>query len=266
MLDRYNRKINYLRISVTDRCNLRCTYCMPEDGITQLKHEDILTFDEITSFIKEAISFGVNKVRITGGEPLVRKGIVDLVRMIAEIPGIDDLSMTTNAILMSQFAEPIWNAGLRRINVSLDTIDPEKFKSITRGGEISEVFKGLEEAKKVGFNPIKINCVIEKSSNEPDAIAVKEFAISNGFEVRFIPMMKLDQGIFGQVEGGEGGNCSSCNRLRLTANGYIKPCLFSDLGFNIRELGSKKAIEFAIGQKPESGSQNLEGKFYNIGG
>ncbi|RPH31891.1 MAG: radical SAM protein [Bacteroidales bacterium] len=266
MLDRYNRKINYLRISVTDRCNLRCTYCMPEDGIAQVKHEDILTFDEITAFIKEAVSLGVNKVRITGGEPLVRKGIVDLVRMIAKISGIDDLSMTTNAVLMSQFAQPLWDAGLRRINVSLDTLDIEKFKLITRGGNINDVFKGLEEAKRVGFNPIKINCVIDKSSNEPDAIAVKEFAISNGFEVRFIPMMNLEQGIFGQVEGGEGGNCSSCNRLRLTANGYIKPCLFSDLGFNIRELGARIAIQTAIGQKPESGSQNLEGEFYNIGG
>lgn len=266
MLDGYNRKINYLRVSVTDRCNLRCTYCMPEEGITQLKHEDILSFDEIVDFIKEAVSLGINKVRITGGEPLVRKGIVDLVRMIAEIPGIDDLSMTTNAILMQQFAEPLWNAGLRRINVSLDTISPKKFKEITRGGNIIDVFNGLYEAKRVGFNPIKINCVIDKSSNEPDAITVKEFAITNGFEVRFIPMMNLDKGIFGQVEGGEGGRCSSCNRLRLTANGFIMPCLFNDLGFCIRELGAKKAIQMAIGQKPESGGKNLEGEFYNIGG
>ncbi len=239
---------------------------MPEEGIIQLKHEEILTFDEIIGFIKEAVSFGVNKVRLTGGEPLVRKGIVDLVRMVAEIKGIDDLSMTTNAILMQQYAEPLWNAGLRRINVSLDTVDLEKFKVITRGGDINMVFDGLREAKRVGFNPIKINCVVDKSSDEPNAIAVREFAKSQGFEVRFIPMMNLDKGIFGQVEGGEGGNCASCNRLRLTANGYIKPCLFSDLGFNIRELGTKSAIQMAIGLKPESGSKNLEGKFYNIGG
>lgn len=266
MYDRYNREITYLRVSVTDRCNLRCTYCMPEEGITQLKHEEILTFDEIIRFIREAVALGVNKVRLTGGEPLVRKGIVDLVRMVAQIEGIDDLSMTTNAILMKQFAEPLWNAGLRRINVSLDTMNPEKFKGITRGGDINLVLDGLLEAKRVGFSPIKINCVVDKSSDEPDAVAVKEFAIEQGFEVRFIPMMKLDKGIFGQVEGGEGGNCSRCNRLRLTANGYIKPCLFSDLGFNIREMGAKEAIQMAIGQKPESGSQNLEGEFYNIGG
>ncbi len=266
MLDRYNRNINYLRISVTDRCNLRCTYCMPEDGVTILQHKDILTFDEIVDFTKVAVSLGINKVRITGGEPLVRRGIVDLVRMIAEIDGIDDLSMTTNAILMQQFAKPLFDAGLHRINVSLDTTNPEKFNSITRGGNIEDVFKGLEEAKKVGFNPIKINCVIEKTSSEPDALAVKEYASKQGFEVRFIPMMKLDKGIFGQVEGGEGGNCASCNRLRLTANGFIKPCLFSDLGYSVRELGAKAAIEMAIGLKPESGTSNQSGKFYNIGG
>lgn len=266
MLDRYNRNINYLRISVTDRCNLRCTYCMPEDGVTILQHKDILTFDEIVDFTKVAVSLGVNKVRITGGEPLVRRGIVDLVRMIAEIDGIDDLSMTTNAILMQQFAKPLFDAGLLRINVSLDTTNPEKFNSITRGGNIEDVFKGLEAAKKVGFNPIKINCVIEKSSSEPDALTVKEYASKQGFEVRFIPMMKLDKGIFGQVEGGEGGNCASCNRLRLTANGFIKPCLFSDLGYSVRELGAKAAIEMAIGLKPESGTLNHNGKFYNIGG
>lgn len=266
MLDRFNRNINYLRISVTDRCNLRCSYCMPEDGVTMLSHAEILNFDEIVGFVKTAVSFGVNKIRITGGEPLVRRGIVDLVRMIAEIDGIDDLSMTTNAILMKQFAKPLWEAGLHRINVSLDTIDAEKFKTITRGGNINDVFEGLAEAKRVGFSPIKINCVIEKSSSEPDALAVKEYAKAQRFEVRFIPMMKLDKGIFGQVEGGEGGNCAACNRLRLTANGLVKPCLFSDLGYSVRELGAKVAIEMAVGLKPESGTLNQNGKFYNIGG
>ncbi|NVO11000.1 MAG: radical SAM protein [Bacteroidales bacterium] len=266
MLDHYNRNINYLRVSITDRCNLRCTYCMPEGGVVLLSHNEILSFDEIVAFIKEAVSLGITKVRITGGEPLVRKGVVELVRMIAEIPGIEDLSMTTNAILMSQFAEPLWSAGLRRINVSLDTVDPNKFKQVTRGGDITNVINGLGMAKKIGFNPIKINCVIDKFSNEPDALAVKEFAISNGFDVRFIPKMNLEKGIFGQVEGGEGGNCASCNRLRLTANGLVKPCLFSDIGYSVRELGSREAIIKAIGIKPESGTINQKGKFYNIGG
>ncbi|NOU17295.1 MAG: radical SAM protein [Bacteroidales bacterium] len=266
MLDHYNRNINYLRVSITDRCNLRCTYCMPEEGVALLSHNEILSFDEIVAFIKEAVSLGITKVRITGGEPLVRKGVVELVRMIAQIPGIEDLSMTTNAILMSQFAEPLWAAGLRRINVSLDTVDPIKFKLITRGGDVNQVLQGLEEAKRVGFNPIKLNCVIDKSSDEPDAQELKDFANRNGFDVRFIPKMNLEKGIFGQVEGGEGGNCASCNRLRLTANGLVKPCLFSDIGYSVRELGSKEAIIKAIGIKPESGTTNQKGKFYNIGG
>jgi len=239
---------------------------MPEEGVSLLKHEDILSFDEIISFIKISVTLGINKVRITGGEPLVRKGIVELVRMISEIDGIEDLSMTTNATLLQQFAQPLWDAGLRRINVSLDTVNSEKFKQITRGGNIDDVFKGLDEAKRIGFSPIKINCVIDKSSNEPDAIAVKNYAITNGFEVRFIPKMNLEKGIFGQVEGGEGGNCSNCNRLRLTANGLVKPCLFSDLGYSVRELGAKEAIIKAIGIKPKSGTANQSGKFYNIGG
>lgn len=239
---------------------------MPEEGITMLKHEDILSFDEIIAFTKEAVQQGITKVRITGGEPLVRKGVVELTRMIAQIQGVEDLSMTTNAILLSQFAQPLWNAGLRRINVSLDTLNPDKFKEITRGGDINQVLQGLQVAKEIGYRPIKINCVIHNSSDEHDAQEVRKYADNNGFEVRFIPKMNLEEGIFGQVEGGEGGNCSRCNRLRLTANGLVKPCLFSDLGFSVRELGAKEAIIKAIEQKPESGTSNQNGKFYNIGG
>jgi cyclic pyranopterin phosphate synthase len=141
MFDRFNRKLNYLRISVTDRCNLRCTYCMPEEGIKLFRHEEILSFSEIAEFTKVAVANGVTKVRITGGEPLVRKGITALVRMISDIEGIEDLSMTTNGTLLNQFAVDLRNAGLKRVNISLDTIDPEKFKAITRTGDINDVFK-----------------------------------------------------------------------------------------------------------------------------
>lgn len=239
---------------------------MPEEGVPMLRHDEILSFDEIVAFIKEAVQLGITKVRLTGGEPLVRKGVVDLTSMIAQIEGVEDLSMTTNAILLSQFAQPLWDAGLRRINVSLDTLDPEKFKQITRGGDINQVLQGLQAAKEIGYHPVKINCVIHNSSNEYDAQEVRKYADSNGFEVRFIPQMNLEEGIFGQVEGGEGGNCSNCNRLRLTANGLVKPCLFSDLGFSVRELGAKEAIVKAISIKPERGTVNRKGKFYNIGG
>lgn len=266
MYDQFNRRINYLRISVTDRCNLRCKYCMPEEGIVQIPHSQILSFEEIVEVTKVAVRNGFEKVRITGGEPLVRKGIVELVRMLTSIEGITDFGLTTNGTLLKKFAMPLFDAGLKRINVSLDTLDPNKYKSLTRVGTLSDVLEGLEEAKRVGFNPIKLNCVVEKSSSEPDAQAVKAFAEANGFIARFIPKMNLDEGVFGVVEGGEGGHCSTCNRLRLTANGTLLPCLFSDIGYNVRELGIENAIEMAIKNKPACGIANRTGEFYNIGG
>ncbi len=266
MLDKFNRRINYLRISVTDRCNLRCTYCMPAEGVPQLSHHDILSFDEIVEVVKHGVSLGVDKVRLTGGEPLVRKGIVDLVNMIWQVEGVKDLSMTTNAILLDKFADDLKNAGLQRVNISLDTLDPEKFKKITRVGEIQKVFDGIEAAKKAGLQPIKVNCVVWKSSKEKDALEVKKYCEENGLKVRFIHQMNLSTGDFSVVEGGDGGNCSRCNRLRLTASGNIKPCLFSDLGYNVRELGVEEAFKQAIGNKPKSGSYNKSGDFFNIGG
>jgi cyclic pyranopterin phosphate synthase len=266
VLDRFNRTINYLRISVTDRCNLRCHYCMPEEGIKLLSHEDILSFDEITGFTEVAVSHGVNKVRITGGEPLVRRGIVTLVKMIAGINGISDLSMTTNGILLKEFAADLKKAGLHRINISLDTTDPEKFAFITRGGNVRDVFEGIYAAKKAGLLPVKINCVIKESKEEDDARQIADFCLRNDLEIRYIHQMDLVNGHFSAVEGGTGGNCVICNRLRLTANGKLRPCLFNDLEFDIREMGYEEAMIKAISLKPECGSNNITGKFYNIGG
>ncbi len=266
MFDSFNREISYLRISITDKCNLRCRYCMPEEGIKMLNHSDILTFDEIVEFVRVAVSLGIRKVRLTGGEPLVRRGVVDLVGMIAAVEGITDLSMTTNGVLLEQFALPLRQAGLKRINVSLDTINSEEYSTVTRVGNLSSVLNGLKKAKEVGFYPIKLNCVIAASSNEPNAIAVKEYAQLHGFEVRFIPRMELDKGTFGVVEGGDGGNCAICNRIRLTANGLVIPCLFSDMGFSVRQLGAREAIRRTIESKPRCGTHNALGDFYNIGG
>lgn len=266
MYDRFDRKINYLRISVTDRCNLRCVYCMPEEGVELLDHKDILNFEEILEVAKSAVRKGVDKIRVTGGEPLVRKGIVDLVRMIGEIEGITDYSMTTNAILLDKYADDLAKAGLHRVNISLDTLDPEKYKKITRGGDIQKVFKGIQAAKKAGLLPIKINCVIKKDKNEPDAIEVAKYCEENGLHIRYITEMNLEKGEFSVVDGGSGGDCGSCNRIRLTANGSIKPCLFSDIAYSVRELGAERAMDLAIGNKPLSGDINLTGKFYNIGG
>jgi cyclic pyranopterin phosphate synthase len=266
MFDRYNRNINYLRVSITDRCNLRCVYCMPEEGIKLLPHHEIMSYEEIVEVVKVAIEIGVNKVRITGGEPLVRKDLPRLVSMIAKLHGIKDFGLTTNGILLEDQAEALAQAGLHRVNISLDTMNPEKFRLITRGGEIEKVFRGIGAARKSGLDPIKINCVVKNSSNEPDAIGVKEFCREAGLQVRFIHEMNLDSGCFQVVEGGEGGHCEGCNRLRLTANGFIKPCLFNDIQFNLREMGIREALSMAIFGKPDRGSVNTNNKFHNIGG
>lgn len=265
MFDRYSRSIDYLRISVTDRCNLRCTYCMPEDGIQLLDHSDILSFEEIVVFTRFAVQNGITKVRITGGEPLVRKGIVELVTMLAKIDGLEDLSMTTNGILLPEFARDLKLAGLNRINISLDTVDQNRYCEITRHGDLSKVLLGIEAAIDAGLGPIKINCVLLGQADD-ETRKLREFCEEKGLKLRFIHQMNLKTGEFSRVEGGEGGNCSKCNRVRLLANGDIKPCLFSDLAFNIRELGSEQALNLAMGNKPKSGTYNKSGEFYNIGG
>lgn len=266
MYDRFKRKIDYLRISVTDRCNLRCKYCMPEEGIKMLRHEDILTFDEIRDFTELAVKQGVTKVRITGGEPLVRKGITTLVRMISGIKGIKDLSMTTNGIILSQFAHDLRSAGLQRVNISLDTIDPIKFKSLTRLGNVNDVLEGIKSALDAGLLPVKINCVINDSKEEEDTRDVTAYCKENGLEIRYIKQMDLVHGQFSHVDGGIGGDCAICNRLRLTANGKLKPCLFNNIEIDVRELGYEEALKMALELKPECGSKNNTGSFYNIGG
>jgi len=266
MLDSYSRNINYLRISVTDRCNLRCIYCMPAEGIDLVEHDKILKFEEITQFTGMAVSKGVNKVRLTGGEPLVRKGIVDLVQMLSKIKEIKDFGMTTNGILLSKYAKDLKKAGLHRVNVSLDTLDSIKYKTVTRGGELHDVLLGIEAAKDAGLNPVKINTVIKNSITEKDATAVAEWAKKNNVQIRFIKQMDLQKGKFGIVHGGTGGDCKICNRLRLTSDGYIKPCLFNDTGINIRKIEYEEAFEKAIKLKPKCGESASSNKFYNIGG
>lgn len=266
MYDKFDRKIDYLRVSVTDRCNLRCRYCMPPEGIKILPQKEILNFDEITGVVRSAVDKGIRKVRITGGEPLVRRDIVTLVKMISAIPGIRDLGMTTNGVLLGRFAPGLAEAGLMRVNVSLDTVDPKKFSEMTRGGDLADVFRGIKAAVDNGLVPVKLNCVVKGSSKDTDAEGVARFARENGLEVRFIHQMNLESGEFSIVEGGEGGDCKICNRLRLTANGMIMPCLFSDVQFPVRELGADEAIRHAVEHKPRCGSLNSQNSFYNIGG
>ncbi len=266
MLDRFERNINYLRISVTDRCNLRCRYCMPEEGISLIRHEDILTYDEIAEFTRVAVAGGINKLRITGGEPLARKGVTGLVSMLSAIKGITDLSMTTNGVLLADYADSLAAAGLMRVNISLDTVDPVRYSYITRGGDINAVFRGIAAAQKAGLRPVKINCVIKSTPDEDDARAVAAYCIREGLEVRFIRQMDLASGTFSVVHGGSGGNCARCNRLRLTPEGMLKPCLFSDIGYSVRDLGAEEALRRALEEKPERGLVNNKNCFYNIGG
>ena len=196
----------------------------------------------------------------------MRKGIIELVRMIASVSGLSELAMTTNGVLLRDSAQDLKNAGLQRVNISLDAIDPANYTRITRGGDVKQVFKGIEAAEKVGLTPIKLNCVVTGSAPGEDGIAVKRYGEERGFQVRFIHQMDLAKGTFSVVEGGNGGNCAACNRLRLTSNGYIKPCLFNDAGFSVRNLGPEEALRQAIENKPKKGTYNLSEKFYSIGG
>ena len=267
MLDAYNREISYLRVSVTDRCNLRCTYCMPADGIKLIGHNEVLSLEQISDVVRVGSEkFGIKKIRLTGGEPLVRKGIVSLVEMINGIPGIEEICMTTNGILLSKFAKELKEAGLNRVNISLDTLSPEKYRKTTRGGDINDVFTGIEAAMINGLEPVKINVVKISESNENEWKELKEFCLQRGLKIQFIHQMNLKSGTFSQVEGGYGGNCTICNRIRLTANGFIKPCLFSNLAYSINEHGIEKALNLALLNKPEKGISNTNHQFYNIGG
>ncbi len=189
--DSFQRPINYLRISVTDRCNLRCVYCMPEEGITMMSHFDLLSYEEIITLVKAAAELGIDKVRLTGGEPLVRAGLPDLVKMISEIDTIKDISMTTNGVLLAKYAAELKDAGLDRVNVSLDTLKPERFHQITRCGKIEDTLNGIAAAKEAGLTPVKINMVVMAGVNDDEIIDFVKKTISDGWNVRFIEQMPV---------------------------------------------------------------------------
>lgn len=238
---------------------------MPPEGVSLRNHQDILSFEEIAAVAEAAVALGMDKIRITGGEPLVRREILTLVGMLGQIRGISDYAMTTNGVYLARFAVALKQAGLHRLNISLDTLDPERYRRITRGGELARVLDGIETAQNAGFQTIKLNCVIGTSPDEPDALSVAAFGREKGLEVRFIRRMDISNGHFWPVIGGDGGNCQICNRLRLSSDGKIFPCLFSDLAYSIRELGIETALLRAIENKPASGTRS-EKKFYKIGG
>ncbi len=193
MKDQYGREVNYLRVSITDLCNLRCQYCMPESGIEKKAHSNILSFEEIIEIVETAVELGIDKIRITGGEPLVRKGVVSLIHSLSQIKGIKDLAMTTNGILLKEYAKDLKDAGLNRVNVSLDTLNEERYNEITRGGNIEAVMEGLEAAMTVGLTPLKINTVVIKDFNDDEIMDFVQMTLNLPIDVRFIELMPIGQ-------------------------------------------------------------------------
>ncbi len=294
MKDFYGREINYLRLSVTDRCNLRCRYCMPEDGVCKKDHSEMLTEDEMIQAVEAAASLGITKLRITGGEPLVKKNIVSICRRAAAVDGIKEVCLTTNGILLPQLAKPLKEAGVKRLNLSLDTLNDEKYAYITRIGKLETFQAGLDAAFAAGFEKIKINAVLIGGFNDDEIPALAELTRKYPVDMRFIEMMPMyDSGDFDKTafipytrvldilphavpveqDGGVArlyrlpgalGNiglispvsahfCGECNRLRLTADGKVKPCLHSSDEYSLKGLtlaGMREQLEKAIWNKP----------------
>jgi cyclic pyranopterin phosphate synthase len=209
MLDNYNRDINYLRVSITDRCNLRCIYCMPKEGLSLLGHDDILRYEELSRIIRIAVDTGIRKIRITGGEPLVRRGVVDFIASLKSIPDLKDISLTTNGVLLEKFAGKLYHAGVRRINISLDSLNPEKYERITRGGDLNAVLRGIDAVHRIGFSPIKINIVAIEGFNDDEIMHFAKLSIVKPFQIRFIELMTL-----GHTDIDRGGRYLSNDTIR----------------------------------------------------
>lgn len=294
MRDNFGRDIYYLRLSVTDLCNLRCVYCMPKDGVEKRCHSDILSIEEIEEIVRASVACGIRKIRVTGGEPLVRNGIVDICRRISAIDGVEELCITTNGTLLPQYAADLKAAGVDRLNISLDTFDPDTYKMITRNGELSNVLSGIDAALKAGFGNIKINAVLIGGVNDHEIRTLLELTRNKKLNVRFIELMPIGEcadwsherfisntkvleaapeleeiGSSGvatmyQLPGGIGTVglispisahfCPSCNRIRITADGKLKPCLHSSDEVNLRGLHGQQleeAIQNAVALKPQ---------------
>ncbi|HBH88010.1 MAG TPA: GTP 3',8-cyclase MoaA [Syntrophaceae bacterium] len=225
MLDTYNREINYLRVSITDRCNLRCRYCMPKEGVSLLGHDDILKYEEILRIIGVAVTMGISKIRITGGEPLVRRGVVDFVASVNAMEGIRDVSLTTNGTLLEAFAAKLFTAGIKRINISLDSLDPAKYAQITRGGELGKVLAGIEEVYRIGFAPIKINTVAITGFNDDEIVNFANLSLHKPYQIRFIELMTI-------------GHAALDNNGRYLSNMLIKEVI--ERHYRLEPVGSKK--------------------------
>ncbi|MGO8696077.1 MAG: GTP 3',8-cyclase MoaA [Rectinemataceae bacterium] len=265
MRDSYGREINYLRVSVTDRCNLRCLYCMPASGVRLLRHEDILSYERMAEVVRAAAALGFEKVRLTGGEPLARKGLVELVSLIAQIPGIRTLGMTTNGTMLAPLAAELRRRGLDSVNVSLDTLDPERYRRITRGGNLQDAIDGVRAAVSAGF-PVKINVVMLEDTTGEEFGEIETFAAGLGARVQTIARYSLAEE---KRDGGEYDRpppCAECNRLRLLANGILRPCLHGSGGVPVDFSDIGGSIEKALLAKPARGLLCRDLEVGQIGG
>jgi len=266
--DRFNRKIDYLRISVTDRCNHRCVYCMPKTHFVHKHHSEILSYEQIESFTKVAAKMGIRKVRLTGGEPLVRKDIENLVARLAAIDGIDEVCMTTNGTLLAAKAADLRQSGLGRVNISIDTLHAERYRQITRGGDLHRALCGIDAAAAAGLTPIKINMVVLDETTEKDIETMTAFCAERDLQLQKIMQFSLydraDLSKRFQTE--RPPRCDRCNRLRLTADGFLKPCLFSDAEIRVDFGDISGSILEAVMDKPESGSSCRNRIMRQIGG
>ncbi len=309
MKDSFKRDITYLRISVTELCNLRCGYCMPAEGLPKKSHMDMLRYEEILDAAKAAVSLGITKIRITGGEPLVKKGIIDLCKDIAAIDGLKELCVTTNGTLLEEMAQQLKDAGVNRINLSLDTLNPEKFKKITRTGDFASIQRGMAAMKKANFDKVKINTVLIGGFNDDEIEDFVNLTLDDDIEVRFIELMPIGDNLdfkgefiscdevlkkmpaLEPVEKDEAGVatlyklpegkgkvglirpiscdfCEECNKIRLTADGKIKPCLHLEDEHCLKGEdyeGMRKIIEESVLQKPERRKELGEGNLSQAG-
>ena len=294
LTDRYQRPIDYLRVSITDRCNLRCLYCMPLGVPVKLDHEEILSYEEFLRLIQIAVNMGINKVRLTGGEPLVRKGVVDFCSRLTKISGLQSLSLTTNGVLLEELGQDLYAAGIRRINVSLDTLQREKFLRITRCDEFDRVWRGIQAAERVGFNPVKINVVVMRGINDDEILDLARLSLHHPYHIRFIEFMSINNdsqwtlqhyfsadeilaklrkvgsleqvvaqhtngparhyrwpdaaGMIGIISPISHHFCPTCNRIRLTADGKLRNCLFSDQEVDIKSSLRQGATDSELSQ------------------
>lgn len=265
MLDSFGREIRYLRISVTDRCNLRCVYCMPAEGVPTIPHERVLSYERITLVAAAAAKHGFNKFRITGGEPLVRKDLPLLVSLLAEIPERLVIVMTTNGTLLAPIAHELKYRGLNSVNVSLDTLDPGRYRELTRGGRLADALEGIKAARAAGL-PVKLNVVMSDFSSADDLRNICVYADAIGAQVQTIAQYRLDET---KEDGGEYDRpppCATCDRLRLLADGTLRPCLHGSSGIPVDFSNVEGSLAAAVAAKPECGLSCRELAVSGIGG